>query len=439
MAGYADSLNALNAQLQVGHQMSMDNKRHHLQLAMMARSIGDSELFAEEMNKASGKGLIARMLGKKMYSADDMKTVARPKGTEDLTLMSKGGEGTIGEEEAAGGEFSSLGKKMLSQAKAKQDVNPEFTKIAAAAALEKRGDELQRILAQEGVGAGVGLWKELDSGYGPKARQAMARLDAVQTNEDEYNALKRKALAKQALIAKKKEWDEIPTEAEEQYDYHYQKYQKALAGGKQGEIAKAYNNMVNQFKLLDNKFQWNMSRGLSALRPPKGGGGFGGKNEVLWSTPDETVIYLPKGVSPYDLEENDKRLKGYGKRPGTWRPVDPEDNAKRQDQILAYRKALAETQKGSDEARRIEKKIAQLEGRPQTSMTRVVYANPIRGQFGFASDLAYQDTDQGLASPAWNTPATASNDPYEVGKVYKDAQGRKARYLGNGKWTTPRL
>jgi hypothetical protein len=399
MASYAESLNALNSQIALGHQMQSDRRRQALARAEMARSIGDAEMFAEEMNKASGKGFLSKMLGRKMYTADDMKTVARPRG--GMQELSQGGEGYIGEEEAARGEFSELGKRMLQQA---ESTNPV----------------LEEIIKQHGkdVGKGVGLAKELATGYGPKAQQALDKLNKI-TNESAFNELKMKAMDKAANNKRIKDWQDIPTEAEEQYQYHFREYQK-------NPNNRTFAELANQYKLLDNKFGWNMSSGLGAMRPPSGGGGnlgggAGGKYYINLKTGERREKSPASGpnaeLPPGWIRTNESGELGFIKK---YEDIikDPMSTQEQRNNAIAMVDKLT--------TGRVKREI-------------VVQQSP-RDASGFAAGIGYNDTAdlaQGLNPPQVNTPATASNDQYIVGKTYRDAQGRKAKYLGNGKWGTP--
>lgn len=46
----------------------------------------------------------------------------------------------------------------------------------------------------------------------------------------------------------------------------------------------------------------------------------------------------------------------------------------------------------------------------------------------------YSEAGWGVNAPVEKPQSTPSTDKYEVGKIYTDKQGRKAKYMGNGKW-----
>lgn len=316
-----------------------------MQRFAMFRSLGDAKRAAEELNKAQGKGLLYRLF------SDNYN---RP---EDFSVAGRG-----------------LAGQMRGSMEPPQEVSmSDKMQVAMQAANQE--------MAKQG-GYGTGLLEEAKTGFGPKARALMEKLPRsayeregpidMQPQGEEYTDAKAAAAQKriaqvensqakyESMKARNMQSSPVSAQATDQYDYYKAQYDAALASGKQGLIKDAYNDMVHKFKLLDNKFGWNMSAGLKELRPTFGGG-IGGGKKVLWKERgSERKQYLPEGQVPKDSEN--------------WVPIDSEDSSalrrdliKLDEQIAAARAADDEKTLSTLMARR-----RQLEGKtPETKQNFV--------------------------------------------------------------------
>ena len=231
-----------------------------MQRFAMFRSLGDAKRAAEELNKAQGKGLLYRLF------SDNYN---RP---EDFSVAGRG-----------------LAGQMRGSMEPPQEVSmSDKMQVAMQAANQE--------MAKQG-GYGTGLLEEAKTGFGPKARALMEKLPRsayeregpidMQPQGEEYTDAKAAAAQKriaqvensqakyESMKARNMQSSPVSAQATDQYDYYKAQYDAALASGKQGLIKDAYNDMVHKFKMLDNKFGWNMSSGLASLRPTFGGGGRG--------------------------------------------------------------------------------------------------------------------------------------------------------------------
>ena len=326
---------------------AMENRRAERQMALQRfsafRSLGDSKRAAEELNKAQGKGLLARMFGNNYNKPEDFDVAgpglanqmmgARPEVAEDDKMQIAMQAANI-EMDRQGGYGGALTKEM------KSGYGP---RAAALAAKNVQGPEQISV-------SGSPLTADVDQYTSPKAVAAQKRVLQVENSQQKYDSMKMSNMQSRPLSP----------DATDQYDFFKQQYDAALATGKQGLIKDAYNDMVHKFKMLDNKFGWNMSSGLASLRPTFGGGGGGGKR-VLWKERgSERKQYLPEGQVPKDSEN--------------WVPIDSEDSSamrrdlvKLDDQIAAARSANDEKTLSTLMARR-----RQLEGKtPETKQNFV--------------------------------------------------------------------
>lgn len=403
-----------------------------MQRFAMFRSLGDAKRAAEELNRAQGKGWLSKLFGD--YNKPEDFYVSGEPGSVEVGPRPEADPNDIA---AAQGGFSSLGKELLQQAKAGTQ-NEEFSKIVGQAESKGLSQAFQEALTSEGgskIGEGVGFGKEIESGFGPKARAALATLEAkTDTSEhDEYMGRVKKRLADVSeaqdrydrLKIKNMSARKLPPNATDQYDFYMDQYNAARATGKPGLIKDAYNDLVHKFKLLDNKWGWNMSAGLKDLRPNFPGGAGGGK-KVLWKERgSERKQYLPEGQVPKDSEN--------------WVPIDSEDSAAMRRDLMKLDEQIAQAREAGDKkvlatliARR-----RQIEGKSPETIQNFV---PRMDNALINPYLAYnsgQETD--TRNIADNTP-TNKNDlsakpKYKEGYLY-EVNGKRMLWK-NGRWVKP--
>lgn len=282
------------------------------------RSLGDAKMAAEELNRAQGKGWLHKLFSNN-YN--------RP---EDFDVAGQG-----------------LASQMIGE---RPEVAEDDKKQVA---MQAANQEMERL-----GGYGTGLLEEVKTGFGPKARALMEKLPRaayeldgpidMRPQGEEYTP--EKASAAQKRIMKVEQSQEkydsmkirnmqsrpLSPDATDQYDFYKQQYDAALASGRQGLIKDAYNDMVHKFKLLDNKWGWNMSAGLKDLRPTFPGGGAGGGKKVLWKERgSEKKQYLPEGQVPKDSEN--------------WVPIDSEDSSAMRRDLVKLDEQIAEARAANDD------------------------------------------------------------------------------------------
>lgn len=310
---YADTNVRLLGLLDQMTRTEQAERMNALQRAQVARNMGLADIAAQEMNRSTSKGV------RGMTAAD----------------------------------FNVADKGLAGQMRGVLEPPPE---VAMSDKMQIAMQAANQEMAKQG-GYGTGLLEEAKTGFGPKARALMEKLPRsayeregpidMQPQGEEYTDAKAAAAQKriaqvensqakyESMKARNMQSSPVSAQATDQYDYYKAQYDAALASGKQGLIKDAYNDMVHKFKLLDNKFGWNMSAGLKELRPTFGGG-IGGGKKVLWKERgSERKQYLPEGQVPKDSEN--------------WVPIDSEDSSALRRDLLKLDEQIAAAREANDE------------------------------------------------------------------------------------------
>ena len=286
-------------------------------------------------------------------------------------------------------------------------------------------------MAKQG-GYGTGLLEEAKTGFGPKARALMEKLPRsayeregpidMQPQGEEYTDAKAAAAQKriaqvensqakyESMKARNMQSSPVSAQAIDQYGYYFDVLNKARLSGNPGAIRDAKNDLVLKWRMLDEKFGWNMSAGLKDLLAERPSGGVGGGKKVLWKERgSERKQYLPEGQVPKDSEN--------------WVPIDSEDSSALRRDLIKLDEQIAAARADNDEktlstlmARR-----RQLEGKtPETKQNFVArmdnsLINP------YIQNLSYQSGDDlDTRNVADNTPAN-KNQPVAQPKIkYKE-------------------
>lgn len=330
---YADTNVRLLGLLDQMTRTEQAERMNELQRGLAFRSMGDAKRAAQSFNNAMGRG-VSRMNAEDFRVESGANAPGAPR--RGLAQTMKAIDPSM-DEAALSGEFTGLGKKLLAQG-------------------DTTDPRLNEAFKQSGLGQGEGFAKELATGYGPKAAKALERINKVAVNTADFEAYKERAKQRAGVGP-----SDIPTEAEEQYGYYFDVLNKARLSGNPGAIRDAKNDLVLKYRMLDNKFGWNMSAGLKDLLAERPSGGVGGGKKVLWKERgSERKQYLPEGQVPKDSEN--------------WVPIDSEDSSalrrdlvKLDEQIAAARAANDEKTLSTLMARR-----RQLEGKtPETKQNFV--------------------------------------------------------------------
>ena len=377
---YADTNVRLLGLLDQMTRTEQAERMNELQRGLAFRSMGDAKRAAQSFNNAMGRG-VSRMNAEDFRVESGANAPGAPR--RGLAQTMKAIDPSM-DEAALSGEFTGLGKKLLAQG-------------------DTTDPRLNEAFKQSGLGQGEGFAKELATGYGPKAAKALERINKVAVNTADFEAYKERAKQRAGVGP-----SDIPTEAEEQYGYYFDVLNKARLSGNPGAIRDAKNDLVLKYRMLDNKFGWNMSAGLKDLLAERpSGGGIGGGKKVLWKERgSERKQYLPEGQVPKDSEN--------------WVPIDSEDSSalrrdlvKLDEQIAAARAANDEKTLSTLMARR-----RQLEGKtPETKQNFVARMdNSLINPY-----LSYQSGDDlDTRNVADNTPAN-KNQPAAQPKIkYKE-------------------
>ena len=377
---YADTNVRLLGLLDQMTRTEQAERMNELQRGLAFRSMGDAKRAAQSFNNAMGRG-VSRMNAEDFRVESGANAPGAPR--RGLAQTMKAIDPSM-DEAALSGEFTGLGKKLLAQG-------------------DTTDQRLNEAFKQSGLGQGEGFAKELATGYGPKAAKALERINKVAVNTADFEAYKERAKQRAGVGP-----SDIPTEAEEQYGYYFDVLNKARLSGNPGAIRDAKNDLVLKYRMLDNKFGWNMSAGLKDLLAERpSGGGIGGGKKVLWKERgSERKQYLPEGQVPKDSEN--------------WVPIDSEDSSalrrdlvKLDEQIAAARAANDEKTLSTLMARR-----RQLEGKtPETKQNFVARMdNSLINPY-----LSYQSGDDlDTRNVADNTPAN-KNQPVAQPKIkYKE-------------------
>lgn len=375
---YADTNVQLLGLLDQMTRTEQAERMNELQRGLAFRGMGDAKRAAQSFNNAMGRG-VSKMNAEDFRVESGANAPGAPR--RGLAQTMKAIDPSM-DEAALSGEFTGLGKQLLAQG-------------------DTTDPRLNEAFKQSGLGQGEGLSKELATGYGPKAAKAMERLNKVAVNTADFEAYKERAKQRAGVGP-----SDIPTEAEEQYGYYFDVLNKARLSGNPGAIRDAKNDLVLKYRMLDNKFGWNMSSGLKDLLSERRGGVGGGK-KVLWKERgSERKQYLPEGQVPKDSEN--------------WVPIDSEDSSalrrdlvKLDEQIAAARSAKDEKTLSTLMARR-----RQLEGKtPETKQNFVARTdNSLISPY-----LSYRSSDDlDTRNVADNTPAN-KNQPAAQPKIqYKE-------------------
>ena len=383
---YADTNVRLLGLLDQMTRTEQAERMNELQRGLAFRSMGDAKRAAQSFNNAMGRG-VSRMNAEDFRVESGANAPGAPR--RGLAQTMKAIDPSM-DEAALSGEFTGLGKKLLAQG-------------------DTTDPRLNEAFKQSGLGQGEGFAKELATGYGPKAAKALERINKVAVNTADFEAYKERAKQRAGVGP-----SDIPTEAEEQYGYYFDVLNKARLSGNPGAIRDAKNDLVLKYRMLDNKFGWNMSAGLKDLLAERpSGGGIGGGKKVLWKERgSERKQYLPEGQVPKDSEN--------------WVPIDSEDSSalrrdliKLDEQIAAARAANDEKTLSTLMARR-----RQLEGKtPETKQNFVARMDNslISPYLLFNPYLSYQSGDDlDTRNVADNTPAN-KNQPVAQPKIkYKE-------------------
>lgn len=366
-----------------------------MQRFAMFRSLGDAKRAAEELNKAQGKGLLYRLF------SDNYN---RP---EDFSVEDRG-----------------LAGQMRGSMKPPQEVSmSDKMQVAMQAANQE--------MAKQG-GYGTGLLEEAKTGFGPKARALMEKLPRsayeregpidMQPQGEEYTDAKAAAAQKriaqvensqakyESMKARNMQSSPVSAQATDQYDYYKAQYDAALASGKQGLIKDAYNDMVHKFKLLDNKFGWNMSAGLKELRPtfPSGGGrGAGGGKYYINDLTGER-------------RESSPGTDAKGNLPKGWRRI---TEATDQAGIKMYEDILKNPDSTPEQIRDAKVRLSRLKG--ERERKQIVTATPLRGSTGFATGIDYRDgnNDFEFMAAGPNNKNQVAAEPKGKPKLARDERG----------------
>ena len=230
------------------------------------RSLGDAKRAAEELNKAQGKGWLHKLFSNDYNKPEDFDVAGQGLASQMLgerpevamdDKMQVAMQAANQEMEKQGGYGTKLSQEM------KTGFGPKAARLAT-----------ENVQGPEQVGlSDSSLTADVDQYTSPKAAAAQKRMLQVENSQQKYDSMKMSNMQSRPLSPN----------AIDQYDFVKQQYDAALATGKQGLIKDAYNDMVHKFKLLDNKWGWNMSKDLKNLRPSFGGTGTGaGKSGQIW-------------------------------------------------------------------------------------------------------------------------------------------------------------
>jgi len=380
---YADTNVRLLGLLDQMTRTEQAERMNELQRGLAFRSMGDAKRAAQSFNNAMGRG-VSRMNAEDFRVESGANAPGAPR--RGLAQTMKAIDPSM-DEAALSGEFTGLGKKLLAQG-------------------DTTDPRLNEAFKQSGLGQGEGFAKELATGYGPKAAKALERINKVAVNTADFEAYKERAKQRAGVGP-----SDIPTEAEEQYGYYFDVLNKARLSGNPGAIRDAKNDLVLKYRMLDNKFGWNMSAGLKDLLAERPSGGVGGGKKVLWKERgSERKQYLPEGQVPKDSEN--------------WVPIDSEDSSALRRDLLKLDEQIAAAREANDEktlstlmARR-----RQLEGKtPETKQNFVARMdNSLINPY-----LSYQSGDDlDTRNVADNTPANKNQvaaEPKSAPKIkYKE-------------------
>jgi len=368
---YADTNVQLLGLLDQMTRTEQAERMNALQRAQVARNMGLADIAAQEMNRSTSKGV------RGMTAAD----------------------------------FNVADKGLAGQMRGVLEPPPE---VAMSDKMQIAMQAANKAMAKQGgYGRGKGL---VDAGqttfdaersltpetneYTPaNASAAQKRILQVQDAQSKYESMKMQNM--QAAP--------ISSQATDQYDFFKQQYDAALATGKPGLIKDAYNDMVHKFKMLDNKFGWNMSSGLASLRPTFGGGGRGAGGGKYYIN-DLTG----------ERRESSPGTDAKGNLPKGWRRV---TEATDQAGIKMYEDILKNPDSTPEQIRDAEVRLSRLKG--ERERKQIVTATPLRGSTGFATGLDYQETgdyyEQVAAGP--NNKNQVAAEPKGKPKLARDERG----------------
>ena len=347
---YADTNVRLLGLLDQMTRTEQAERMNELQRGLAFRSMGDAKRAAQSFNNAMGRG-VSRMNAEDFRVESGANAPGAPR--RGLAQTMKAIDPSM-DEAALSGEFTGLGKKLLAQG-------------------DTTDPRLNEAFKQSGLGQGEGFAKELATGYGPKAAKALERINKVAVNTADFEAYKERAKQRAGVGP-----SDIPTEAEEQYGYYFDVLNKARLSGNPGAIRDAKNDLVLKYRMLDNKFGWNMSSGLKDLLAERpSGGGRGGKGGQLWYnqlTGDVTDQHP-------GYEADGKTIK---------KGFIPQTESTFQTMIKRNEEILNDDKNYTPEQRRQARVNLDLLQRGR-ARREVITATPLRGSTGFATGIDYRD------------------------------------------------
>lgn len=368
---YADTNVQLLGLLDQMTRTEQAERMNALQRAQVARNMGLADIAAQEMNRSTSKGV------RGMTAAD----------------------------------FNVADKGLAGQMRGVLEPPPE---VAMSDKMQIAMQAANKAMAKQGgYGRGKGL---VDAGqttfdaersltpdaneYTPaNASAAQKRILQVQDAQSKYESMKMQNM--QAAP--------ISSQATDQYDFFKQQYDAALATGKPGLIKDAYNDMVHKFKMLDNKFGWNMSSGLASLRPTFGGGGRGAGGGKYYIN-DLTG----------ERRESSPGTDAKGNLPKGWRRV---TEATDQAQIKMYEDIRKNPDSTPEQVEDAEVRLSRLKG--ERERKQIVTATPLRGSTGFATGIDYRDenNDFEFMAAGPNNKNQVAAEPKGKPKLARDELG----------------
>lgn len=379
---YADTNVQLLGLLDQMTRTEQAERMNELQRGLAFRGMGDAKRAAQSFNNAMGRG-VSRMNAEDFRVEGGANAPGAPR--RGLAQTMKAVDPSL-DEAALSGKFTGLGKQLLAQG-------------------DTTDPRLNEAFKQSGLGQGEGLSKELSTGYGPKAAKAMERLNKVAVNTADFEAYKERAKQRAGVGP-----SDIPTEAEEQYGYYFDVLNKARLSGNPGAIRDAKNDLVLKYRMLDNKFGWNMSSGLKDLlaeRPSSGGRGAGGGKYYINDLTGER-------------RESSPGTDAKGNLPKGWRRV---TEATDQAQIKMYEDIRKNPDSTPEQVEDAEVRLSRLKG--ERERKQIVTATPLRGSTGFATGIDYRDENNefDLMAAGPNNKNQVAAEPKGKPKLARDERG----------------
>ena len=377
---YADTNVRLLGLLDQMTRTEQAERMNELQRGLAFRGMGDAKRAAQSFNNAMGRG-VSRMNAEDFRVERGANAPGVPR--RGLAQTMKAADPSM-DEAALSGEFTGLGKQLLAQG-------------------DTTDPRLNEAFKQSGLGQGEGLSKELATGYGPKAAKAMERLNKVAVNTADFEAYKERAKQRAGVGP-----SDIPTEAEEQYGYYFDVLNKARLSGNPGAIRDAKNDLVLKYRMLDNKFGWNMSSGLKDLlaeRPSGGGRGAGGGKYYINDLTGER-------------RESSPGTDAKGNLPKGWRRV---TEATDQAGIKMYEDIIKNPDSTPEQVKDAEVRLGRYRG--ERERKEIITMNRDASSPGLSPLVNYRDTDTDYENMAAgpNNKNQVSAEPKSAPKIkYKE-------------------